>query len=172
MLNLGGYKPNVVMKKILLFLFLLLPAMVSAQEWKTSHHKADELKKTQAYDSYHFTEIGIGSFIYWSNDDTNFRIITDKKLFDYKRDGSIRYVIATIGYYDEKGKLISDEKSAMYVDDQQPDFAETLKKKTARKVIDHLTNKKGYVRILAPLYGTNLDFDLKVQCKNNDIPSK
>lgn len=159
--------------KLILFLALLFSINISAQEqtgWEIDHHEGDELRKIEAYDSYMYTDENDNSFVYWSNSKDNFRIILSGGIFDFETSvygrNVYRRVNVTIGYYDENGNLVDKGKTGMDVRDGQERQASHPYLKTGKKVIKYLEQNKGYVRIVAPVYGSNVSFDIKVPCRN------
>lgn len=142
-----------------------------AQKWVANEHKADPLKKQKAYTSYRFEDANENLFIYWtwSLKDGDFRIVTSSHIFNYENDKKI--FKATIGFFDTQDNMIDESKVNMKVekDAQYASVLNTLTNKTAKKMIKYLNEQEGYVRIIAPLYGTNQDFDIKVYChKSSD----
>jgi hypothetical protein len=75
----------------------------------------------------------------------------------------------TIGFYDSQDNLVDNSKIKMKIEDDSryACVLNTLVNKTAKKVIKYLNEQDGYVRIIAPLYGTNSEFDIKVLCHKN-----
>lgn len=162
--------------RLFILLALIFSINISAQEqkgWEVDHHEGDELRKVQEYDSYMFTDENDNTFVYWSNSNDNFRIILSRGIFDYDtsvygRNVYRRVKNVTVGYYDENGKLIDSGKTVMDAQDGQAGQAENPYSKTGKKVIKYLEQNKGYVRIVAPVYGSNVPFDIKVPCRTKD----
>lgn len=163
--------------KILLFFILAFASVtgVQAQSWSSQHFDGDELKKTESYDAYTFTSESGDNFIYWSNNDKNFRIINNSIAapFSY-RAISVPFTLdltnvmkhVKVGFYDQNGKLVETDDTEMIVPNGQETFASVPGKKVAKKVIKFLeSGKPGYVRIVAPLYGSNASFDIKIPCR-------
>ena len=70
------------------------------------------------------------------------------------------------GDIDQNGKLVETDDTEMIVPNGQETFASVPGKKVAKKVIKFLeSGKPGYVRIVAPLYGSNASFDIKIPCR-------
>jgi hypothetical protein len=130
-----------------------------AQEWFVKEHKADALKKQKAYTSYRFTDNDDNSFIYWSWSlkDGDFRISTSSShIFDYN---SSDYMQITVGFYDNQDNLIDNGNYRVKVEKDRQ-FARGSKK----SIIKYLNEQEGYVRIIAPLYGTTVNYEIKVLC--------
>ena len=71
-----------------------------------------------------------------------------------------------VGFYDQNGKLVETDDTEMIVPNGQETFASVPGKKVAKKVIKFLeSGKPGYVRIVAPLYGSNASFDIMIPCR-------
>lgn len=159
--------------KVFILLALLFSINISAQEqkgWEVSHYEGDELRKVEAYDSYMYTDENGNSFVFWSNSKDNFRIISNSGIFDFETSVYGNKVYrrvknVTIGYYDDNDKLIDKGKTGMDVADGQEGQAESPYLKTGKKVIKYLEQNSGYVRIVAPIYGSNVPFDIKVPCR-------
>lgn len=155
------------MKKFL-FIIVFIGIQLSAvgQSWSTTEHKSDAMKKTKAYTSYKFEDASGNQFIYWtwSEKDGDFRIITNQDIFNY---GERRFIAVNIGFYDNQDNLLDKSTITLKVE-EDPQFARVpYKKKTAVKTIKYLNENEGYVRIIAPLYGTTREYDIKVPCKKN-----
>ncbi|MCR4836019.1 MAG: hypothetical protein K5899_06500 [Bacteroidaceae bacterium] len=157
------------MRKRLLLLFLSLVGLctnIMAQKWIVKEHEADALKKQKAYTSYKFEDANENAFVYWtwSLKDGDFRIVnSSQQIFDYNDK---RIMEITIGFYDNQDNLLEKTKTRMKVE-EDPQFASVLNvlsNKTCKKVIKFLNEQEGYVRIIAPLYLTATDFDIKVLC--------
>lgn len=166
------------MKKLFLSLVFTMVSIASfGQNWSTKSHEADELTEQDSYTSYVYEDPNVGSFIYWSNQKDQFRIISKNGIFNYEsvyNQGGSHYCgfDIIVGLYDENNKLV--EKFSMWLDcpssDGKPTFGETRNRgklfnpigqsKKVKKILTHLQTT-GYVRILADLYG-NSKFDLKV----------
>lgn len=68
-----------------------------------------------------------------------------------------------VGFYKEDGKLEDCDDTEMIVPNGQETYASIPGKKVAKKVIKFLERgKPGYIRIVAPLYGSNASFDIKI----------
>jgi hypothetical protein len=142
--------------------------------WSIISHDADELTEQEAYNSIVYTT-DAGSVVLWNNDNKRFRIISND-IFDSKvdRNGwSLDYknlFVAIIGYYDINNKLIEKKKCGFEIganSHQAHSIKYGMHRQEGKYVISYLRNKKGYVRIIASLYGSNGKFDIKVPCMNN-----
>ena len=115
------------------------------------------------------------NFIYWSNSDKDFRIINNSIAapFDF-RAISVPFTVeltnvlkhVKVGFYDENGKLKESAETEMIVPKGKGTYASVPGKKVAKKVIKFLeSGGSGYVRIVAPLYGSTVPFDIKIPCR-------
>ena len=167
------------MKRILFVLIAVLSCVAAnAQKWEVTKHEADDLKGTEAYTSYMFSEPGVGSFVFWSNHDGHYRLISDDGIFNYERIasqfGAYRGEDVIVGLYDNDNNLV--ERIEMWLDceSDKPTFLETRdagkflnptgQAKKVKKIMKHLNSGKGYIRFVAARYGKT-DFDLKVPCE-------
>lgn len=145
----------------------------SQQEgWEITHHDGDELTGDKAYDSFMYNDEDGNSFVYWSDSHDSFRIISNDGIFDYETfifgAAKPHYYLKNIkvGYYDENGKLVDSNKTTMMIREGKPNQAGTPGLKTGKKVVKYLEQSRGYIRIVAPIYGSNVPFDIKVPCRN------
>lgn len=167
------------MRKFLVLIFTFAFCFAAkAQQWEVTKHEADDLKGTTAYTSYMFSEPGVGSFVFWSNLDGQFRIVSDNGIFNYKvtstKYATYRGESIIVGLYDKDDKLI--ERIEMWLDceSDKPTFLETRnagkmfnpigQAKKVKKIMAHLNSGTGYLRFVAARYGKT-DFDLKVPCE-------
>lgn len=162
-------------KKILLVLLIMCGQQIAkAQDWSKTSWDADELTGKEAYDSYQYTdEIG-NSFVYWSNSDAAFRIISASGVFDY--EGANQNFWALIGLYDEKDELLEKFEIrflAVYGIENQANadlipFRRPIPNPGhCKKLLQFLKQRQGYVRIVAPVFGKRNGFDMKIPCLNN-----
>lgn len=163
-------------------LFLMLAITCNAQGWTKTTLEADELLGEKGGIAYSFcNEENTMKFICWEGNTESFRVISSTKLFDYGSNlgaNGHKIFLGLIGFYDENDSLIEKiEKFCFELDDEglsnqaHPNRWTSMggnNKKNVRKMFDYLKNKKGYIRIVAPLYGTNSNFDLKIPCCNLD----
>lgn len=164
------------MRKLLWLIVCLMTMVVSVNaqnEWVVSEHEADELLETEAYKSVVYTSNDCG-IVLWDNESAKFRILSDKGTFDtevVKWAFKYRSVFtAIVGYYDINGKLLSKKKCQFEIGSnhrQAHSMKDTWGHNEGKNVISFLRNEKGYVRLIAPLSGTNSKFDIKVPCMNN-----
>lgn len=172
------------MKKILFVIVSLVisVSMFGQGKWSETKFEADEFKGTKEYTAYSF-ENEIGEFVYWSNKNGQYRLISFVGNFNYET-GYSQYtghwcgITVKVGLFDENDKMV--DKFDMWLECESGDgpvtTAQTFDKggfwnptgqgKKVKKIMKHLNEKKGYVRFFADLYNAN-DFDFKVQCKNN-----
>lgn len=156
------------MRKYILSTILLISALTAkAQSWTSKHHDADQMKKTEAYDSYSYTDKNGNMFVLWSNSTKNFRIISNESIFNYNGDGY--WVKLEIGFYDTKGNLLEKIRTNGKADKDEPSRLENMSfTKGAKKIISYIKEQKGSVRFLAPLYGRSSGMDFSVPCMNNE----
>lgn len=168
-------------KKILsvALLAFVFATSANAQRWEHSVTEADELIGEKGHESDVYTDENGNVFVMWSDESENFRVISGTAIFNFF--GDIRSVMATIGYYDLNNKLIEKNDIQLLVSEGQATQAEPNmvpmirplpNKKRVKMLLDYVQNKQGYVRILAPLYGTNAKFDIKVPCLKNPQPTE
>ena len=161
---------------ILLLMVLFSQICVIAQEWVTTHYEEDELTEIQAHDAYRYTDEDENSIVFWSFENTDFRIISGSGVFDY--NGTIRSFYAIIGYYDNNDRLIEKNEIQMCAFEGASNQAQANldplirpfpNKRRCQQLQTFLQNNQGYVRIVAPLFGKNSKFDLRVPCMNNSL---
>lgn len=173
------------MKKLLTIALLLVGMTASAQKdstttaivqvaqegmWSTGMNEADELKGIKASPYYCYDMEGMGSFILWNFDDWNFKIITEKGMFDvwHNKYGNY-YVKVIMGLYTLDGKLIEKFDNTIQADHTDGKSAWINKnwlyypshRKKLRKMMRALKSGDGYIRIVCPRKGMP-DFDMKV----------
>ncbi len=150
-----------------------------AQKWEHFVTEADELIGEAGHESDMYTDETGNVFVMWSDESENFRVISGTSIFNFV--GDIRSVMATIGYYDMNNKLIEKNDIQLLVSEGQANQAEPNmipmirpfpNKKRVKMLLDYVQNKQGYVRIIAPLYGTNAKFDIKIPCLKNPKPTE
>lgn len=150
-----------------------------AQKWEHFVTEADELIGEAGHESDMYTDETGNVFVMWSDESENFRVISGTSIFNFV--GDIRSVMATIGYYDMNNKLIEKNDIQLLVSEGQANQAEPNmipmirpfpNKKRVKMLLDYVQNKQGYVRIIAPLYGTNGKFDIKIPCLKNPKPTE
>lgn len=160
-------------KLVLLLIALCSQFCVLAQEWTTIHYEEDELTETPEHDSYSYTDEKGNSIVLWSTDNTDFRIISGSDIFDY--NGTIRSFYVIIGYYDNDDKLIEKNEIQMCAFEGAGNQAQANldplirpfpNKRRCQQLQTFLQNNQGYIRIVAPLFGKNTKFDLRVPCIN------
>jgi hypothetical protein len=164
------------MKKVLWLIVCLMTMVVSVNAqngWEKTTFNGDELLETEDYMAFSYSDAN-GEIVLWNNSNEKFRLITNDGIFDYRHENGAwyydKFFIATIGYYDINNKLISKKSCCFGVGDIASQGHSTrykFKGNEGKHVISYLREKKGYVRIVAPLYAKNTHFDLKVPCMNN-----
>lgn len=156
------------MKKLLFITTFLLSLNAHAQ-WSVKHTQADEL--TGAIESCQYTyTTSTGVFQYDTN--TNmYQIATTDGIFNTERISGYRGSSIIIGLYSSEDKLL--DRITMWLDTPEgyphvlrTRYASTMstpvgQKKKVAKILNHLNQTTGYIRILAPLYGKPT-LDLKV----------
>lgn len=160
------------MRKIIALITMLVTAVCSFAQvgWRTEVHHADELKGTEEYTAYIYTDSKGDYIVIWSNTDEDFRIVSNGHIFNYN-SGATKWFSSTVGLYDENGKLLEKVGIDFDAHDDNPRIAENStafrrQKKSANKIIKFIRNEKGYVRIIAPLYRSNNDYDIEIPCFN------
>lgn len=162
------------MKKISLFLFLLVSTISNAQVWSKQEFNADPLKGvSQAYTSYVYTDYSVGSFIFWSSEPNQYRLHCSEGIFNRDCSSGTCGVFASIGLYDEHDNLIEMFTSWLRCESGKMDYLDTFRgsvmstpigqKRKCESIFRHIQHGKGYVRFVCPRYGRS-DFDLKVPC--------
>ncbi len=150
-----------------------------AQKWEHFVTEADELIGEAGHESDMYTDENGNGFVMWSDESENFRVFSGSSIFDFV--GDYRTVMATIGYYDTNNKLIEKNDIQLLVSDgratqAEPNMIPMIRpfpnKKRVKMLLDYVQNKQGYVRIIAPLYGTNAKFDIKIPCLKNPKPTE
>jgi hypothetical protein len=89
-----------------------------AQEWTITEHKADALKKQDAYTSYKFDDENGNSFVYWtwSFKDGDFRIVNSSShIFNYESSDTGKIMRITIGFYDSQDNLVDNSNIKMKI---------------------------------------------------------
>lgn len=168
-------------KRILsvVLLAFVFATSTNAQSWKHFVTEADELTGEKGHESDTYTDETGNAFVIWSDEGENFRVISSSSIFDFV--GEYRTVTAIIGYYDMNNKLIEKNEIQLIATEGQASQAEPnmvpmirplSNKKRVKMLLDFVRNKQGYVRILAPLYGTNGKFDIKIPCLKNPKPTE
>lgn len=143
--------------------------------WIISYHEPDELTGSKGYNSMTYLN-ETGGVVLWSTEAKKFRVISNEELFDseIRIFGWLRETknvfCAIIGMYDINNKLLKKkncwfEIGANYLQGHSTIGASG--KNEGKDIVEYLRNGKGYIRIVAPLSGTNAKFDLKVPCMNN-----
>lgn len=166
------------MKKMLWLIVCLMTMVVSANAqsgWTRTQLSGDELLNTEACTAFIYSDTN-GSVVLWDNNDKYFRIISANGTFNSKLDRngrSLEYKSlfhAIIGYYDINNNLIDKRFCCFEVvnsHSQAHSIRYGMKRYEGKYIMSYLRNKKGYVRIVTALSGTNTKFDIKVPCMNN-----
>lgn len=162
------------MKKVLLtlcFLFAFTFTSSAQSGWSITYKKADELLGEKAVTSFMYKSLA-GSFVFWDNTEERFRLNTYKGIFNYH--GQYMRFLATVGIYDSDNNLVKSMKVIMSCPSDQPSsafsYSDRKDKKLAKDIISFLkTPSDGYIRIVAPIYGSNPDLDIKIPCLAKDL---
>jgi hypothetical protein len=141
--------------------------------WVILTHEADELIGNDEYKSISYSVPNVGSVILWDNENKKFRIVADD-VFDSEvtkwNFGYKSLFTAIVGYYDINGKLL-EKTSCLFEIGANHRQGNSIRNNwgvnEAKTIIPYLREKRGFVRIVAPLSGTNGKFDIKVPCLNN-----
>ena len=148
-------------------------ALADKNGWVSHVFEADELIGNEEYTSLMYSN-ECGSIIVWNNENKKFRIISNDGVFDSKvtqwNFGYKSLFTAKVGYYDINGKLLSKTTCLFEIGanhSQGNSMRNNWGVNEAKTIIPYLREKKGFVRIVAPLSGTNSRFDIKVPCMNN-----
>lgn len=160
------------MKRAFFYLLTLLSicnATNAQSGWVTTKFNADELKGTNAYFAQSYTDKTGNSLTIWSDEDDYFRILSGSHIFDYTVTYSLKEVIAIVGFYDKNDNFIEKIQMTFLPEDDNPRIAHNsvflaTNRKKGKKVIQYLKNEFGYIRIVAPLYGSTSGFDMKIPC--------
>ena len=155
---------------------LLMAIHIGAQGWQKIYVEADELKGEKGGEVFMFTDPNVGSFVVWDFNRPQFRLVSDKELFNTTIASGFGYTIkgltAIVGIYDSNGNL--KEKFNMWLDledNTSHRFVRTRdaggmsnpvgQKGKVKKIFKALQSSDGYVRIVAERYNSS-DFDLKI----------
>lgn len=155
------------MKKLFITFFLILTSFISnAQCWITSQTKADPLLETEdiTREIYEAKEC-----IFWISDNKELYVLlkSGAGLFETETLGSIqigKFIAA--GIYNEKGVLIEKISNCALIvsDDYKTAGFEGLNQQ--KKIINHLKQSKGYVRIIIERFRRE-DLDVIIPCKSS-----
>lgn len=166
------------MKRFLMAMVCLMTMVLSVNAqsgWVSVAQEEDELMGQEAYTGFIYSN-EVGSVVLWDNDDKTFRIISNDGVFDSfvgQNGWSMKtrsMVAAVVGYYDTNDKLIEKKKCYFEIGVNHKEANSIrfeMHRVEGKYVISYLRNKKGYVRIIAPLYSTHQKFDIKVPCMKN-----
>lgn len=162
------------MKNILLSILCLLPLTAKAQ-WFCETREADELKGISKQKIYSYFQEGVGAFQFSELREDLYWLKAETGIFNVESSYGITGCSVLVGIYDNSGHLI--DKFSMYLDKQSPDLIMTRnagslsipvgQKKKVKKIMEHLKNEKGAIRIVAPMYNKP-DFDIFIPCMNNE----
>lgn len=166
------------MKRLVLLAAIAAQATIASAQWTMQTIDADELAGTKSDIAYMYTDSITGNtFVYYANMSDQYMIHSKEKVFDYK-SGYAQYVghycgiNVTVGLYTASGTL--KEKFKMWLDVNPSGGANHARTRNAgklinpvgqgkkvKKIVSHINNSDGYVRILADLFeGGN--FDMKI----------
>lgn len=163
-------------KTVFLFYLLLSPLYCLSQDslWTISLVQADEMLEQKECVAYSYST-NIGRFVYWSDSNYMFKIYAENTVFDFEPDDYPRKGLhMLVGLYDSSNKLI--EKFKLYIESFEKLY-NTLQTRPggamtspyfqcirAKKILKHISEKKGSVRFLIPRYN-DTHFDFIVPCR-------
>lgn len=160
------------MKKLLTITMLLLMGLTAGAQgkWTATRFAADELTGQGAYTAYQYNEPGKGSYISWGWDDPDFRLITEKGIFQesvcYAWFGQYKAVRVLVGIYNTQGELqekfyIEMYKESSSLGDKIHLSSMKKERKKAMKIAETLSGNNGAVRFICSRYSQS-DFDIIV----------
>lgn len=160
------------MKKLLTITMLLIIGLTANAQgkWTATRYAADELTGQGAYTAYNYTVPGKGSYVSWGWDDPDFRLITEKGIFEesvcYAWYGQYRAVRVLVGIYNTQGELQEKFYVEMYKEKSSLGdkiHLSSMKKqrKMAKKIAKVLSGDNGFVRFICARYGQS-DFEIIV----------
>lgn len=167
------------MKKLLTILLLFF--MIGAYpQWVSTYHKADPLKGQDSYTSYMYIDDKVGAFVFWDCKEDQFRISNYSSPFSLefgwdRFTGKWCGATIKIGFYNENDSLEDKEMLWLEARKETYDQLETRQwnkplgqKKKVQKLLKWIEVEGNYVRILAPSFGGNKDFDLIIPTINKE----
>lgn len=163
------------MKRLFIFFALMVAMGAQAQTWERVEVPGDELKGTPDRVKYRINNLETLQSIMFYEGGNEWWVGIGGNIFQPDKNGRMvkktqNYVTyATIGLYDESGKLIAKYEDCMLelTNGMQVAGVYDRKAKGVREVVPCLTKNKGSVRIIIPT-ARGKDFDLSVPCLNNE----
>lgn len=167
------------MKKHIVMAMMALATLTAGAQgvWTTGMTEGDELKGTVSEPFYRYDVAGMGTFVSWTWEDANFRLISEypfeawERTVVYANGNQVRtgecFVNVTAGLYSKDGKLEKKYDLEMYVEDNSSNKQiktygyMVLGRGKLRKIISKIRSGEGYVRFVAGRAGMS-DFDLIV----------
>lgn len=161
------------MRKLIVSLCLIACSIgIQAQTWKITANEADELLGiTEDIKTYIFLVPDDCAIVFWAGQ-YQFRLVSNKGIFNYDRSDGISGMSVLVGFYDDNDKLL--EKFSMWLDEEPASAGKYLRtrdrgtmfnpvgqKGRVKKIVQHLNKGKGYVRIVANRYD-EVALDLKI----------
>lgn len=167
------------MKKVLFTILMLSAVMTgSAQgEWEKTIVEGDPLKGTETSTVYIYSVPGMGSFIFWTWDTYQFRLVSETAQFNIESGynnfvGSFSGATVHVGIYDDNDTLL--EKFDMWLDKENNRGNQCIRTRNAgtmsnpvgqkgkvKKIFKALKANTGYVRILTERFN-HADFDIRI----------
>lgn len=178
------------MKKFIMALVCLMTMVMSVNAqvngWKIGTTEADELLGTTEDTYYLYMDGDKGGVIFYKSEPKKLYLIApDDAMFntrdlgfrDFGRSGNVVGVFITYGMYNNNDKLVKKDKNCVFEEIGREVANRIVSRKgtgmgmtmrnVGKELIEYMKNEKGYVRIVAPLFHTNRNFDIKVPCMNN-----
>lgn len=147
-------------EKITIFILAIFFSLNMAAQsgWSLKDFPSDELKGIKGYTAYTYSDEKGSSLVMWDNSNNQFRITCDNGIFDYDVDHFVRVII---GFYDVNNNLTAKKEISFFVPAGKSGQATYTGKRVTMMMKKLLLLGKGYVRIIAPLYGKD-DYELDV----------
>ena len=157
------------MKNLLTIVLLLLASLTAEAQgrWEVVHNEADPMKGEVERDVYIYSADNIGSVVVWDWSKADFRLITNKGLFNIWVSSGSAFAPVKVGFYNDSGELEKMFSITLVPEDN------SMKKRLVtsdfyfggrgdiKKIISRMKSGKGYVRIIASRYNES-DFDIKI----------
>ena len=168
---------------VLVCLMTVTMSANAQNNWVVDFSEEDELleRKAEKYYLYYDGDKG-GVIFYESSPKKLYLIAPDGSMFNTRivfKDlgGDVSAVDVTYGMYNENGKLVKKDENCVFEEVGREVANRVVSRKgggightyrnVGKELIEYLKNKKGYVRLVAPLFHNNRNFDIKVPCINN-----
>lgn len=162
---------------LLAVLVLAAGAQSAPLKWKSTRYAGDELTGQQAYTAYNYTVPGTGSIVTFGFNSPEFRIITEKGIFNetvyYTGFGESMAVQVLVGIYEVKnGQPVLLERFNLFMSKERNTLGDKIvissgslkrERKKAMKIMEALRTNYRIVRFLCPRYA-DTTLDLCVPC--------